>query len=150
MNDTPTKKTEPFEISLDDLDLDGIMTPPSEWKKPKPKAKPKPKLSAAEAEAARKERELIYARLPKWNAEATILVLTKTRCKCCGTVYFSPAAETLLVRFRNIKRPDETWEIAHHPTLARPNLPREAKTLEISVEVCQNCFSTEEEELSCQ
>lgn len=74
-----------------------------------------------------------------WRAEAVIWLLHIQTCSCCGAAFSSPGSQTPLVRFRHIRKPDQLWETAHHPSLLCPTLPHEERIIESSVEACFLC-----------
>lgn len=94
------------------------------------------------AEAARRHRET-QARISPWLPEATIICLEHVECTFCGSHSVVPAAETLMVRFRN-RRDGSTWEVANHPSQLNPSLPREEKHLWRKAHACQHCFTAPE------
>lgn len=103
-------------------------------------------LRTAEARKAdeRREEEIRQAaqkaRLSPWKPEAIVLLMQETICRGCGSRYLAPGAQTLMTRFRNSRKPDSSWEVAHHPCQQNPSLPREIKYIEEFCEACPNCL----------
>jgi len=117
-----------------ELDLTSILTPEAiarlkkeEGKKAAKGKKPEPKLVLPPKPAP-----------SPWEVTAAILVESVITCNC-GTVWVSPAADEPLVRFVH-KRNGTLWEIAHHPTLLKPTLPREVRQITGSCKVCAACW----------
>lgn len=87
------------------------------------------------AERAKADR----AALSPWVPEATVLAVLRTTCTHCQSEFLSPAADSLMVRFRH-RRNGSTWETANHPCQRNPSLPRETKFLERQTHACPHCF----------
>ncbi len=121
---------------LDDIDLDDILSQAEidaairEGKKklthPEEKPQPDPKIKVS-----------------PWHCTAAILVMQRVTCKC-GEQYTAPAAKTLLAHFDHKRDKNKIWEIVAHPSTINPNLPRQIRWMDSSVEVCPACYLRKE------
>lgn len=116
---------------MEPIDLSSILTPEAikrlkKAEKTKAKAAPTPEPSPPKPKPS------------PWIAEAAVLVETVVTCTC-GTEYSVPASDAPLVRFRHRRRGD-LWEVAQHPALLRPDLPRETRQIYGTCQVCPNCW----------
>lgn len=81
-----------------------------------------------------------------WELIAAILVETRVTCTC-GIQWRIPASEDPLVRFKH-KKNGSLWEVANHPAVMRPGLPRKIRILEGSCHACPSCWGEDFEEES--
>lgn len=79
-----------------------------------------------------------------WTCTKAILVLSEISCNC-GSQFLVPASAGLLAHFEHKTKPDQTWEIAAHPSTLRADLPRSTRILRTTVEICQECLQGEAE-----
>ena len=92
------------------------------------------------AQAAQRHRAA-RQNLTPWIPEAIVLLIRETHCSHCAAVWPSPAAESLMVRFRH-RRTGDTWEVANHPSQLNPHLPLEKKVLHAKAHACPACFTS--------
>ena len=75
-----------------------------------------------------------------WEPEAVVAIMYATICKSCGEVHHHPGTGQLLVRYRNMRKPNEIWESATPRELVPPKLPEAIRYFTQEAEVCQSCF----------